>query len=54
MRRDKISYLKYLPKGYNPFSIGWKNNLKKFFTESTRANDPNCPLETWDKFLPTY
>jgi len=32
MRREKISYLKYLPKGYNPFSIGWKNNIKKFFT----------------------
>jgi hypothetical protein len=33
MKREKISYLKYLRKGYNPFSIGLINNFKKFFTE---------------------
>jgi hypothetical protein len=38
MRRTRISYLRYLPPGYNPFSSGIFDNWKTFFSESTRAN----------------
>jgi hypothetical protein len=47
MRRDHISYLKYLPKGLNPFSIGLKNNIKRFFQEETRAGSGMVSLEVW-------
>ena len=36
MRRDNINYLNYLYTGHNPFSLGWKQNIQKFFTEKTR------------------
>ena len=41
MRRMKISYLKYLPPGFNPFSKGIVQNWRLFFTEQTRASGSN-------------
>lgn len=37
MRRPYISYLKYLPIGYNPFSQGLINNIVEFFCRSDQT-----------------
>ena len=34
MRRESISYLKYIPIGHNPFSLGIYQNWKKFITHN--------------------
>lgn len=53
MRKTKISYLKYLPPGFNPFSKGVISNWRIFLTEQTRAN--GCQeVQSWDDQIPTF
>ena len=50
MRRTKISYLKYLPPGYNPFSLGISQNWRKFLNEATWATGSE-ELQEWDSLI---
>lgn len=45
MRRERITYLKYLPKGVNPFSKGFTRNWKSFWVKDK---------ENWENCLPTF
>lgn len=38
MSRYRITYLKHLPKGLNPFSLGIANNIKRLFCDVNRGN----------------
>jgi len=53
MRRTKISYLKYLPPGVNPFSLGIFKNWIKFFTEPTKANNDET-IQDWSTMIVSF
>jgi hypothetical protein len=53
MRRGKISYLKYLPPGFNPFSLGVVRNWKNFLQEPTRGTGAEEAQE-WDHLIVSF
>jgi hypothetical protein len=53
MRKPRINYLRHMPPGYNPFSLGVVQNLKAFFSEPTRYTGQQT-VQSWSSHIPTY